>query len=58
MPNVVCALPCPVCGDIAAEREDGVWQEDEELDCPCCAARLVVRMDADGTDVWLAEVEE
>lgn len=49
------SLTCPICSDIAVERDDDIWQEDEELDCPCCAAHLIVMMSED--EVWLEEVD-
>lgn len=50
-------LMCPVCGVIAVERADDTWQQDEEIDCPCCATTLQVEMDEDGTEVWAVEIE-
>jgi len=54
----VSAITCPVCGEIAAEKADDEWQMDEEIDCPCCCATLVVQIDEFTDEVWASEKEE
>lgn len=50
-------LECLECGDVAIEKEDDVWQPDEEFACPECGTRYIVNVSEDGIEVWLSRAE-
>lgn len=57
MSEYVTELECDDCGNVAAEKTDGIWTDGEEVACSC-GTRWVVSFDSEAPDVWLTRVEE